>query len=117
MSEREEMVRTAMAVLSEHKEAAGWKVVDPFVPSDDASMAVREPGGGGGGLELLTERELEVVAALATGRSTKEVAFALGIADATVRVLVARARTKLGAPSRKELLEHPAVRGLPTDRQ
>jgi DNA-binding NarL/FixJ family response regulator len=50
-----------------------------------------------------------VVACLARGYSTKEVGFALGIADATVRVLLARAASKLGVRSREALLAHPAV--------
>jgi len=65
-----------------------------------------------GSLELLTVRERQVVACLAAGHSTKEVAFALGIADATVRVLLARAAGKLGVHSRGELLRHPAVQPL-----
>jgi DNA-binding CsgD family transcriptional regulator len=64
------------------------------------------------GLEILTVRERQVVACLASGHSTKEVAFALGIADATVRVLLARAANKFGVHSRQELLVHPAVQPL-----
>jgi DNA-binding NarL/FixJ family response regulator len=63
-------------------------------------------------LGVLTHRERQVVACLARGYSTKEVGFALGIADATVRVLLARASSKLGVRSREALLGHPAVRPL-----
>jgi DNA-binding CsgD family transcriptional regulator len=62
-----------------------------------------------GGLEILTVRERQVVSCLARGLSTKEVAFSLGIADATVRVLLARAASKLGVRSREAVLLHPAV--------
>jgi DNA-binding CsgD family transcriptional regulator len=64
------------------------------------------------GLEALTRRERQVVACLALGRSTREMAFSLDIADATVRVLLARAATKLGVQGREALLAHPAVRPL-----
>jgi two-component system nitrate/nitrite response regulator NarL len=64
------------------------------------------------GLDILTERERQVVACLARGNSTKEVGFALGIANATVRVLLARAASKLGVRSREALRCHPAVQPL-----
>lgn len=66
----------------------------------------------GAGLDVLSERERQVVAYLAGGQSTKETAYTLGIADATVRVLVARAVAKLGSKNRRALLEHPEVRAL-----
>jgi DNA-binding NarL/FixJ family response regulator len=74
----------------------------PHLVAHDADLAV-------GSLEILTGRERQVVTCLALGHSTKEVAFALGIADATVRVLLARAAGKLGVRSREALLVHPAV--------
>ena len=46
------------------------------------------------------------------GQSTKEAAYALGIADVTVRVLIRRAATKLGVRSRDSLLAHHEVRQL-----
>src|SRR6266540_1833450 len=49
------------------------------------------------------------VAYLAIGQSTKETAYALGISDVTVRVLLARAAAKLGVRSRAELLAHDEV--------
>ena len=64
------------------------------------------------GLEILTVRERQVVACLVRGDSTKDVGFALGIANATVRVLLARAAGKLGVRSREALLCHPAVQPL-----
>jgi DNA-binding CsgD family transcriptional regulator len=53
-----------------------------------------------------------VVSYLALGQSTKETAYALGISDATVRVLLRRAASKLGTASRVELFNHPEVRRL-----
>jgi DNA-binding CsgD family transcriptional regulator len=55
-------------------------------------------------LEQLTQREREVVALLALGRSNKSIAYELGISSSTVATLVARARWKLGAKSAAELV-------------
>ena len=52
----------------------------------------------------LSPRELEIVASAALGRSDKEIAHHLGIAHSTVRVLLTRARRKLGARTRAELV-------------
>lgn len=64
------------------------------------------------GLERLSSREREVVAHLVIGRTTKETAYCLGIADSTVRVLVGRACLKLDVQSRVDLLAHPEVEAL-----
>jgi DNA-binding NarL/FixJ family response regulator len=53
----------------------------------------------------LTPRERQIVEAVLDGRTHKEVAFDLGVATATVRVLYSRAMKKLGrsrTPSRAE---------------
>ena len=44
----------------------------------------------------LTPRERQILDLVLGGRSTKEVAFDLGLSHATVRVLYARAMKKLG---------------------
>lgn len=44
----------------------------------------------------LSPRESQILSLIATGRSQKEVAFDLGVCDATVRVLYSRAMKKLG---------------------
>jgi DNA-binding NarL/FixJ family response regulator len=54
---------------------------------------------------LLTTRECEVVSQALRGHCNKLIAYDLGLAQPTVRVLLARAATKLGVHSRKELLE------------
>jgi DNA-binding NarL/FixJ family response regulator len=54
----------------------------------------------------LTRREREILDAVLAGRTHKEVAFDLGVSDATVRVLYARAMKKLGrrkSPPRSQL--------------
>jgi DNA-binding CsgD family transcriptional regulator len=53
---------------------------------------------------LLSPRERELVTLAAAGKTNKEIAHEIGLAHATVRVLLARAAAKLGAKSRRELL-------------
>ena len=54
------------------------------------------------GLDSLTEREREIAAWVATGRSNSEIADALFLSPATVRTHVTRAMTKLNARSRAQ---------------
>jgi two-component system, LuxR family, response regulator FixJ len=61
------------------------------------------------GIEGLTARERQVVALALNGVDNKVIAYDLGLAHSTVRVLIARAALKLGARSRHELLERAAV--------
>jgi DNA-binding CsgD family transcriptional regulator len=56
-------------------------------------------------VERLTLRESEIVGLAATGLSNKEIAFDLGIAHATVKVLIHRAATRLGLTTRQDLVE------------
>jgi len=56
----------------------------------------------GSPLSILTSRELEVLSALATGRSNKEIAAELFISGKTVSVHVSNILAKLGAASRTE---------------
>ncbi len=55
-------------------------------------------------LDVLTHREREVLAAIAEGKSSKQVAFSLGLSDSTVRVLLARATKRLGLRTREDLV-------------
>jgi DNA-binding CsgD family transcriptional regulator len=59
-------------------------------------------------LELLSERELQVVLWAVAGHANKVIAYELGLSDSTVRVLLSRAATKIGVHSRVELLEKVA---------
>jgi DNA-binding CsgD family transcriptional regulator len=52
----------------------------------------------------LSRRERQVVTAAAAGRTNKLIAYELGLAHSTVRVLLARAAQRLGARSRRELI-------------
>jgi len=92
--------------------AARWTLVDSFERSGARYVVARENQSELSGLAALSERERQVVAYAALGQSTKETAYALGISDSTVRVLLARAAARLGAKTRASLLDHPAVRSL-----
>lgn len=60
----------------------------------------------------LSEREVEVLRLLAEGRSNKQIAKALGIADGTVKVHVANILDKLGVQGRSEAVAQGLRRGL-----
>jgi DNA-binding CsgD family transcriptional regulator len=91
---------------------ARWTLVDSFERSGARYVVARENQSCFEGLASLTDRERQAVVYLAIGLSTKETAYALGISDVTVRVLLARAAAKLGVRSRAELLAHDEVRSL-----
>lgn len=57
---------------------------------------------------LWSKREREVVLQAVSGHDNKTIAANLGVAHSTVRVLVQRAATKIGASSRRELVERAA---------
>lgn len=62
--------------------------------------------------KLLTRRQLEVLQTVATGRTHKSVAAALGLSISAVDHHLSRARTRLGAASRDQLLVLAAERSL-----
>ena len=62
--------------------------------------------------EPLTERETEVLLQLARGKSNKEIAAALVIADKTVRTHVSSILGKLGVASRTQAALHAVRSGL-----
>ena len=87
--------------------AAGNAVLAPSVLR---RMAVRYSGGAvakqaaaQARLEALTDREREVVLAVATGAGNTEIAARLAVSEATVKVHVSRAMTKLGLDNRTQL--------------
>jgi DNA-binding NarL/FixJ family response regulator len=53
----------------------------------------------------LSPRERQILDLITTGRSQKEVAFDLGVSDATVRVLYSRAMRKLGRRRSRRAVE------------
>jgi DNA-binding NarL/FixJ family response regulator len=64
------------------------------------------------GIAELTEREREIVAWVATGRSNDEIAAALVVSPATVRTHVSRAMLKLRARDRAQLVVFGIESGL-----
>jgi DNA-binding CsgD family transcriptional regulator len=91
---------------------ARWTLVDTFDRNGARYVVARENRSDFGGLASLTGRERQVVAYLALGQSTKETAYALGISDVTVRVLIRRAAGKLGVSSRGSLIAHEEVQRM-----
>ncbi|HVQ95079.1 MAG TPA: response regulator transcription factor [Mycobacteriales bacterium] len=65
-----------------------------------------------GGLEILTNREREVVAQVAHGLSNDEIAAAMFISPTTAKTHVSRAMTKLGARDRAQLVVFAYQSGL-----
>jgi DNA-binding CsgD family transcriptional regulator len=86
--------------------APRWHVLQRFERHGQRYAMIREESAAE--LSLLTRRERQVLELVLGGRETKVIAYELGLADATVRVLLARASAKLGARSRHELREKVA---------
>lgn len=90
-------------VDSVRKVYAGRRAISPQVAERLAErLAVPE----------LSDREREVLELLAAGKSNKQIAKALGIADGTVKVHVANILSKLGAQGRSEAVAVAVRRGL-----
>jgi DNA-binding CsgD family transcriptional regulator len=84
---------------------ARWTLVDQIDALGTKYVLARQNAPESTALALLTPTEYRVVKYAAQGRSTKEVAYMLGIKDATVRVLLMRAVRRCGVRSRHELLK------------
>ena len=90
-------------VDSIRKVYAGRRAISPQVAERLAArLAVPE----------LSDREREVLELLAAGKSNKQIAKSLGIADGTVKVHVANILSKLGAQGRSEAVAVAFRRGL-----
>jgi len=89
---------------------ARWTLVDHYESGGKRYVVARENAPKPLGPPRLSQREQQVVALAALGRSNKLIAYELGLAFSTVRVLMARASVKLGTTKRSELIErHNAV--------
>jgi len=75
------------------------RLIEEFV-----RRAPKEPTGPATGLNLLTERETEVLRALAQGHSNAEIAAELFISYATAKTHVSRLLTKLQVRDRAQLV-------------
>jgi DNA-binding NarL/FixJ family response regulator len=89
-----------------------WTLVDEFEEGGRRYIVARENEVQACGVDRLTNRERQVVLHAALGLTNKEIAYALGISDTTVRVLMSRAAARLGVRSRDELLALPAVQQM-----
>jgi DNA-binding CsgD family transcriptional regulator len=92
---------------------ARWTLVEAYEQGGVRYVVARENRPALRGLAALSERERQVVVYLALGRSTKEIAYALGISDSTVRVLLARAATRLRVRNRQQLVRLATRQSLP----
>jgi DNA-binding CsgD family transcriptional regulator len=92
--------------------SARWTLVDSFQEGGRRYVVARENQAETQSFVQLTDRERQVVVHAALGLTNKQIAYTLGISDATVRVLMARAAGRLGVRSRKQLLQHTALREL-----
>jgi DNA-binding NarL/FixJ family response regulator len=108
-AEPEELLRAVRVV------AAGGSLLSPSV----TRRVIDHFAGPGTGpttphpqLHQLTEREREIVAWVATGRSNDEIAAELVVSPATVRTHVSRAMVKLGARDRAQLVVFAVQSGL-----
>jgi DNA-binding CsgD family transcriptional regulator len=79
-------------------------LLDEFETSGKRYIVARENAPRPPGPGALTERERQVVGYAALGHDNKIIAYDLGIAHATVKVLMARAAAKLGVGSREEVI-------------
>lgn len=116
---RSERARAGLEALDAWRPLVGarWTLVDSFEDDGQRYIVARENQSSAPRLESLTEREQQVVLQALLGFSNKEIAYALGISDSTVRVLMARAAAKLGVRTRAELLLHPALQATSSGRR
>jgi len=89
--------------------SARWTLVESFEENGRRYIVARENQLEARSFSDLTDRERQIVVHASLGMSNKQIARALGISDATVRVLMARAAKRFGVRSRKELLSHPVL--------
>lgn len=82
-----------------------WVLLDHFESEGHRYFLAREGAPERTGIERLTARERQILDRALLGDHGKLIAHDLGIADSTVRVLIARAAGKMGCASRNELIE------------
>ncbi|MBU2498133.1 MAG: response regulator transcription factor [Proteobacteria bacterium] len=102
----EELVRAVRAV------ADGLAYLSPAVTSLVLEDFLKQPAGGYSEISLLTPRETEILQLIVEGRSTKEVAYDLGISVKTVESHRRRIMEKLGIHNIAELTKLAIKEGL-----
>jgi DNA-binding NarL/FixJ family response regulator len=109
-SSADDLIRAVRAV------AAGDSWLDPAVTgrvlSSYRSSTPTEPPTAGAAYEVLTARELEVLRAMAAGRSNAEIAEELFISELTVKSHIGRIFTKLGLRDRPAAIVYAYDHGL-----
>ena len=93
--------------------AAGGSVLDPGLPRLRARGRMRPKPMNP--LDELSPREKEIVARIARGQSTRQMAFAMNITVGTVRTYVKNVLAKVGAHSRLQLAALASQDGLLVD--
>ncbi|MET7325136.1 response regulator transcription factor [Streptomyces sp. NPDC005549] len=101
-------IRTVAAGDALLSAAATRSLITRFLDSPDPAASPVPPED----LAALTAREREVTALVADGKSDKEIAAELFLSPLTVRTHVQRAKTKLGARDRAQLVAHAYRSGL-----
>ncbi|MFF4470316.1 response regulator transcription factor [Streptomyces anthocyanicus] len=101
-------IRTVAAGDALLSAAATRSLITRFLDSPDPGTSPVAPED----LAALTAREREVTALVADGKSDKEIAAELFLSPLTVRTHVQRAKTKLGARDRAQLVAHAYRSGL-----
>jgi DNA-binding CsgD family transcriptional regulator len=81
-----------------------WEVLDEVSVGATDYVILRRTRGSKRGVESLTPRERDAVRLACTGASNKHIAWAMGISDSTVGVLLLRARRKLKVVGRDALI-------------
>jgi DNA-binding CsgD family transcriptional regulator len=94
--------------------AARWSLVDHFESDGKRWLLARRNDVADVGRAELSPRELQAVAFAALGHNNKLIAYEMGIAAETVRVLLHRAGRKLGARDRAELITRARLTFTPT---
>jgi DNA-binding CsgD family transcriptional regulator len=85
--------------------AGRWSLVDQIEQNGNRYIVARQNEPTATGPALLSKREKVIVGYALLGHHDKQIAYDLGISHSTVRVLLGRAKKRLGVRSRKELLE------------
>jgi DNA-binding NarL/FixJ family response regulator len=92
--------------------SAGGSLLQPVIASKLLQHLSQQSDERAQTLEPLTDREMEVLALLAQGKTNKEIAAALVISERTVKFHVGSILGKLGAGNRTEAVTIAAQRGL-----
>jgi DNA-binding CsgD family transcriptional regulator len=90
--------------------SARWSLIDCYEQNGVRYVTARENTPAPSGLASLSTRERQVTSLAALGHSNKLVAYQLGLAHSTVRVLLARAAAKLGAQTRADVIQKVRTR-------